>query len=337
MKPYYLLILILCSYQVYAHKIINPVLGDKSFFTLFSHTPTEETNEDFRISVHLYYVEKVLRDKSTDHLDAEKQQMREETLDLLHQYLIQGKFPKNYDYPNERKPCFIDKEGNLCAVGYLVAQTAGIEVAEMINQKYQYCDLYDMTEYLTLIKNWAEERGLTLEECAMIQPTYGGVKWNAHYISASPLLSIRPEGQKYWGVQLMYNHTYINEVTGVMVKGNKNRTLSLGGHFVYHNERSYAGGFRLVRSIFIGKLLYPHLGFNTDIFHEDGENGLNLKPEVGFTFFMLFDWLGFKTTFTYGYNFAATKKHLYQPRRHELTFDIGFLIALSNDYRDDRW
>ena len=171
----------------------------------------------------------------------------------------------------------------------------------------------------------------------MIQPTYGGIRWNAHYISAAPLLSIRPSGERFVGAQLMYNHTLLNEVRGVVTKGNRNRTMSIGGHFLAHGTNSYAGGLRFLHSLFIGDMLYPHIGANTDIFSEGGRIGLNFKPEAGLTFFLLGDIIGFKTSFTYGYNFSPMNGDLYTPRRHELTFDLGILIAISNDFRDNSW
>ena len=91
-------------------------------------------------------------------------------MQLLNEYWTNGNFPKNYDYEG-RIPCFIDRHGNICAVGYLIEKTEGREVAEMINEKHQYDYLLDMNE--EVINKWANEYGLSVEECAMIQPTYG--------------------------------------------------------------------------------------------------------------------------------------------------------------------
>jgi hypothetical protein len=89
----------------------------------------------------------------------------------LHEYLTAGNFPTNRDYPDERRPCFIDADGTICAVGYLIEQTKGRQLAEANNAKHQYDFLLDMHE--PMIEGWATEFGLTLEECAMVQPTYG--------------------------------------------------------------------------------------------------------------------------------------------------------------------
>jgi hypothetical protein len=123
-----------------------------------------------RIQTHLQYVEAVLRAKDVKHLTAAQKKNRMTMLDLLHAYWKAGVFPKNYDYPNQRIPCFIDKDGNICAVGYLIEQTAGREVAEKINAEFKYTYLLNM--HADFIDAWIQASGLTKEECAMIQPTY---------------------------------------------------------------------------------------------------------------------------------------------------------------------
>lgn len=152
---------------------INPILHDESFVSYFGIAPDATTNEQLRIQAHLYYVETLLRNSSATHLTATQQKNRLSILNLLHHYADAGIFPTNKDYPGERKPCFIDAEGNICAVGYLIEQTKGRTVAEEINKTHQYDYLLNMNE--AVIENWANEYGLTLNECAMIQPTYGGI------------------------------------------------------------------------------------------------------------------------------------------------------------------
>ncbi len=150
---------------------VNAVLNDESYIAVFGQQPGAETDEKLRIRTHLYYVGNLLLKASSDHLSYEQWMNRRKIIDILHQYNEAGRFPVNRDYPGERKPCFIDADGNICAVGYLIEQTKGREMAEAINAKYQYELLMDMDE--PAIAAWAEEFGLTLEECAMIQPVYG--------------------------------------------------------------------------------------------------------------------------------------------------------------------
>ncbi len=127
---------------------VNAVIGDISFFETFGNQPIKQTNEDLRFQTHLKYVENVLRNKDISNLTEQQQQQqnRLKILDLLNEYWTVGIFPRNYDYPDQRIPCFIDKYGNVCAVGYLIEQTAGRQIAEEINTKFKYEYLLAMND-----------------------------------------------------------------------------------------------------------------------------------------------------------------------------------------------
>lgn len=152
---------------------VNPVIGDESYLAFFGVQPNQSSDEQLRVKLHLFYAEQILRERSAAVLTDQQKANREKVLDLLHDYATKGVFPSNFDYPYERRPCFIDKNGAICAVGYLVEKTAGLELAEQINSAHQYDYLADMNE--PALAAWAEEHGFTLEECAIIQPTYGPV------------------------------------------------------------------------------------------------------------------------------------------------------------------
>lgn len=149
---------------------VNPLLGDISFIEKFGHAPTETDDDLLRIQTHLEYVENKLRATDTKHLNEVQRKNRASLLHSLHNYWVAGIFPKNHDYKNQRRPCFIDKEGNICAVGYLIEVSAGRDAAEAINEKYKYEYIANMKG--EMLENWMAENGLSREECAMIQPTY---------------------------------------------------------------------------------------------------------------------------------------------------------------------
>ncbi|MFK7784655.1 MAG: hypothetical protein AB8B56_06060, partial [Crocinitomicaceae bacterium] len=86
-------------------------------------------------------------------------------------YWRTAEFPSNYDYPDQRKPCFRDKNDQICAVGYLVQQTGNEDLVKGIEATENYATIYEMTN--SKLADWVDQSGLTLEECAMIQPTYG--------------------------------------------------------------------------------------------------------------------------------------------------------------------
>lgn len=161
-----------------AADLINPVVGNTSFVERFGRGPSAADDEDTRIQTHLAYAERTLRQHIPLNLTPELRIRRQHTLNLLHDYWQAGVFPRNFDHPEERRPCFIDRDGRLCAVGYLVAETAGRAVAEKVNQEHQYDLLRDMQTPELLA--WVETSGLTRAECALIQPRYGAPPANTY-------------------------------------------------------------------------------------------------------------------------------------------------------------
>lgn len=199
---------------------INPLLGDISYVSKFGHKPDATTDNNLRISTHLAYVENLLRNKDVSHLSTDLQTKRNHLLDLLHSYWTNGIFPKNYDYANQRKPCFIDKDGAICAVGYLIEQTTSRLVADEINNKHKYDELLAMNN--PTIDKWVSTSGLTIEECAMIQPTYGPAPAYQSY-SLEPGLAI--SSAFFTGINIS-----LNTMNGIQIsKGTTNKTVPIIG------------------------------------------------------------------------------------------------------------
>jgi hypothetical protein len=149
---------------------VNSVIGDISFISKFGYTPSSKTDNELRIKTHLEYVEQLLRKAGIASMSPDLKEKRIHLLDLLHIYIMNAIFPSNYDYIDERIPCFIDKDGNICAVGYLIEQTSGREIAELIDKRHRYELIKEMKD--KNVCEWIENSGLTEEECAMIQPQY---------------------------------------------------------------------------------------------------------------------------------------------------------------------
>ncbi|SDF85921.1 hypothetical protein SAMN04487996_11318 [Dyadobacter soli] len=148
---------------------INPIIGDISFEKKYGTAPNADTDDQLRIAAHLEYAEKELRMRDVSQLSAKMRIKRAQMLDLLHEYWSAGLFPKNYKHEG-RKPCFIDQNGTICAVGYLIEQTADRATAEDINSRNQYATILEMND--KKVDDWISQSGLSKEECAMIQPGY---------------------------------------------------------------------------------------------------------------------------------------------------------------------
>lgn len=122
-----------------------------------------------RIQRHLQEVEKVLRLKETHHLGIENKRNRLKMLDVLHAYSSVGNFPIN-TFHSARQPYFIDMFGTHCAVGYLVKESGFPEISLAIakTQNFAYVPEIQSKELI----QWSIDFGFSLEELALIQPTY---------------------------------------------------------------------------------------------------------------------------------------------------------------------
>ncbi len=148
---------------------VNAVLRDQSYYQRYGTFPDAQTSEQLRIQTHLLYVEKLLKSHVPKSIPAKLYPRRQQMLKLLKQYIHNDIFPSQQAYRG-RRPHFIDEQGRLCAVGYLIEQTAGLPLAQKINKHYSYAYLPEM--HLPELTTWVKTSGLTLQELAMIQPTY---------------------------------------------------------------------------------------------------------------------------------------------------------------------
>lgn len=121
-----------------------------------------------RIQAHLAEVVETLRRTERPGLAAELRARRARLIDRLDEYWREGIFPVNTTA--RLTPVFIDDDGRACAVGDLMIHSGAGDIAEEIAA----CENY---AYVPEIENpraarWIAESGLTVEECAMIQPSY---------------------------------------------------------------------------------------------------------------------------------------------------------------------
>lgn len=152
---------------------INSVLGNESFQMMFGQSPTTKTPERLRLRTHLAVVETLLRQHDPSHLSSSQETRRAALLDVLREYRREGRFPRNTEVPG-RHPVFIDDEGRLCAVGHLIAESAGRDLAESIDEQYHLAHIRDIE--LKALDRWAEHHGFSRRELAMIQPRYCNIE-----------------------------------------------------------------------------------------------------------------------------------------------------------------
>jgi hypothetical protein len=303
---------------------INPIIGNISFFNKYGYLPNTNTDDDLRIKTHLEYVENLLRKKDCSKLTLEARAKRNQILDLLYDYHVAGVFPRNYDH-NERRPCFIDEEGRICAVGYLVEQTVGREVAERINKKHKYDDLLAMND--ESLENWIASSGLTKEEFATIQPSYGDrprkIKQLVFYYGQS----FRLKDSHYNTYDLSYEN--LNPYR----RRNRNSNFKgMGIRLDAFNNAGFSLGLRYFTSFIRMNNdipIVPYIGFSPVFFNIHNQSGLNLKPETGLRF-NIAKTLGFSMNISYSYDIPVISENFFLPGRHDITARLGLSTDLKS-------
>lgn len=153
---------------------VNSVIGDQSYIHYYGEKPGKDVPDRVRIRTHLIYTEGVLRNRSTDQLSPEQKENRAAYLDFLREYYQEGEFPVNDSHADPRRPTFIDDSGNICAVGYMVEKSLGRDAAEAINEKHKHSFIYEIDD--PAFKEWVKRSGFSIDELAMIQPSYEQMK-----------------------------------------------------------------------------------------------------------------------------------------------------------------
>lgn len=88
----------------------------------------------------------------------------------LREYRERGVFPRNHRVLG-RTPTFIDEAGRACAVGYLMQRSGYRDLASTIARTDNHVYVEHIERGPAL--DWILFSGLTQDECATIQPSYG--------------------------------------------------------------------------------------------------------------------------------------------------------------------
>ncbi|MCW5806461.1 MAG: hypothetical protein KIT31_29120 [Deltaproteobacteria bacterium] len=121
------------------------------------------------MKVHLEHVRALLAARPATRVELAAR--RGELLGFLDEYIAKGSVPKNAHLP-WRSAVFIDDDGAICAVGYLIERSAGRALSEKIAATHRYDFLEDIAAAMPEVDAWIRSSGFTLEELASIQPAY---------------------------------------------------------------------------------------------------------------------------------------------------------------------
>jgi hypothetical protein len=145
----------------------DAVLGTGGFNIFCPVVPGNGIPHETQVTRRLTLLEMLLRQRDVSGWPAELRAERARNLDRLHAYRLQASYPRNYDHPDQLLPCFIDRDGRICAVGYLVEQSVGRSVSERINAHHQYETVAQIHE--PELDRWIARSGLTRAEVETIQ------------------------------------------------------------------------------------------------------------------------------------------------------------------------
>ncbi len=128
-------------------------------------------SDQFRIQMHLFLVEEILRKRIVTNLTSSQVLNRNHFLDILKEYAASGVFPKNI-YHQNRQPYFVDHLETACAVGHLIQKSGANDLVEKIRKENNFAYLSQLEMEYPEINTWATENGFTTSELAWIQPGY---------------------------------------------------------------------------------------------------------------------------------------------------------------------
>lgn len=231
--------LFLATFSFGQQTSINALIGDTSWYVLHPQQCITTATETQRISTHLSYV--VVQLKKNSKATQNNSPKRIQAIALLEKYIELGAYPCEFDHSPTRRPCFIDHAGNICAVGYLLEQTAGRDAAERINERYQYALITEMND--PGLRDWQQSIGLSMRELAMIQPAYGPpTSWTYYKDESNGKVGLKNRFTNDPITKAIYDHLHFNynrpmysssssgeNLTGIAMIGGKWGAISTSG------------------------------------------------------------------------------------------------------------
>jgi hypothetical protein len=123
-----------------------------------------------RLKRHFARVLEVLAARDVSALPAPQRAARAGHLAELRRYALRGRFPKNplFALPT---PFFVDAEGTRCAMAHLIEATGAVSFVSRIAERRNHAFIHELADDPALVA-WLDREGLTVDEAAMIQPSY---------------------------------------------------------------------------------------------------------------------------------------------------------------------
>jgi hypothetical protein len=127
--------------------------------------------ERTRVARHLCRAERLLARRDASAFDLLQRANRRLLLGELARYRRAGRFPRNRERRAGLTPVFRDDRGTHCAVAHLLAISGHGEIVERVAASRNLARVRELAD-LPELRAWLAVVGLTLEEAALIQPSY---------------------------------------------------------------------------------------------------------------------------------------------------------------------
>lgn len=131
-----------------------------------------ERAEVARVRQHIWGAEQLMARRDVSGLSRAQRTARARNLKLLRSYRAAGVFPHNTHFPDRRVPVFRDDNGNLCAMAYLLDKSGRTDLVNRVAQTRNYARIPELAHDPALVA-WLRDAGMTAQEAARVQPTYG--------------------------------------------------------------------------------------------------------------------------------------------------------------------
>ena len=127
--------------------------------------------ERSRLDRHFRRVVRHLRRHTPAGLTGQARRNRARHIEELERYRRRGVFPKNVRHPGRRLPIFVDDVGTRCAMGHLIEHGGGGDLVRHVASRHNLARVHQLAALPAFVA-WLADNGLTVDEAALIQPSY---------------------------------------------------------------------------------------------------------------------------------------------------------------------
>jgi len=233
--------------------ILAVAVGGAAIFGANSYSPARSARdiEVTRLERHFDSVDVELRSRDVSRMTVSQKTNRAKLVSWLRDYRAADVFPQN-DRFMEPTPFFRDKDGVLCAMAYLIDRSGRSDIVDKVAATRNNAYIRELIDDPALV-SWLNDWGLSAEEAARIQPSYGGGipddppeddAVDRDFALASVALGAASVGTTTWNV---LKPSYLSGFLGVIAG-----TASIITGANYLDDDEYGDGSKPVASVVIG-------------------------------------------------------------------------------------